>query len=190
MTHRTTHFGLSMLICCLAFCYSGSAQINNDIWHKQVYRIIDLLPNTDTSKTQPITADTSDSGLMLLIANDVKAEKLRAFHPFDMALCHKLRKGDIQDIFADHPDTIIDLDKKTNEEHQVIEHHILNPRLIHEYRLQEDWNFDPASGITEIQVTGLTPMRDIYGDDGVYRGSAGIFSVCYCDAQSLSLTMK
>lgn len=37
-------------------------------------------------------------------------------------------------------------------------------------KLCEHWVYDPATGKTTIEIASVSPMRAIYGDDGVYRG--------------------
>ena len=52
-------------------------------------------------------------------------------------------------------------------------------------RILEDWTFDLIAGKTDIQIVGIAPVQDVYGDDGVYRGSKGMFWVKYNDARSI-----
>ena len=56
---------------------------------------------------------------------------------------------------------------------------------IHKYRILEEWVFDPHTGRTEIQITGIAPIREIHDEDGNFRGVQAMFWVKYNDARSI-----
>ena len=43
--------------------------------------------------------------------------------------------------------------------------------LISQFRLLEEWTYYPETQKTTIAITAIAPIKDIYGDDEVYRGS-------------------
>ena len=63
--------------------------------------------------------------------------------------------------------------------------HDFNPETITKYRIKEDWIFDRNQGQMVVRIIGLAPVKDIFGDDGVYRGSQAMFWLFYPDIRGL-----
>jgi hypothetical protein len=49
------------------------------------------------------------------------------------------------------------------------------------YRILENWLYDPLSGVTTIDISGVAPVLDVYGDAGDYRGTHALFWVKWKD---------
>ena len=167
-----------------AFLFSSPifAQTNN-AWKKTVYRTIDVTQKEDTVKHH-LTDVTSDTTLIEIIVSAVKAGKLVAYNSFDHNYTTKLTKADLLEMTGGRTDTQIVVDPVTNEERRMIIRHDFDPAFIRKYRLLEEWTFDPHTGKTGIQITGIAPVIDVYGDDGAFRGSKSMFWLRYADASS------
>ena len=75
------------------------------------------------------------------------------------------------------------VDPVTGTEIQKIIRRDFDPTVIRKYRILEEWAFNPRTGKTDIQITGIAPMLEVYGEDGSYRGSKSMFWVRYNDAR-------
>jgi hypothetical protein len=82
-------------------------------------------------------------------------------------------------------DTVTVLDPVTGAERTKVRVQDFDINSIVNYRLLEEWSFDPTSGKTQIRIAGIAPVRDIYGDDGIFRGVQAMFWLRYADAVGL-----
>lgn len=155
------------------------AQVNN-VWKKTVYRVLELPSNEETAKHH-LTDVTSAPALVDLMASAIKSGKLTAYNGIDHKFSTKFPKGSM----TDKTDTVMVVDPTNNREHEVIVKREFNLGTVHKYRLFEEWTFDPASGKTDIHIEGIAPLKEIYGDNGVFRGVQVIFWVRYADARDV-----
>jgi hypothetical protein len=79
------------------------------------------------------------------------------------------------------PDSITTIDPKTGEEHTIANDQSPHFEKIRIIRFLEEWTFDPATLTTKIQIEGISPVREVYGDDSVYRGTLSLFWLKYAD---------
>ncbi len=159
------------------------AQAGN-VWKKTVYRTLDLGQKEDTAKHH-LTDVTTDTTLLEIIANSIKAGKLVAYANFDHSFTTKFSIVQLKELMGNKIDTTIVVDPVNNKEKQIIVRHPFNFDAIHKYRLLEEWSFDPATGKTDIRIDGIAPLREIYGDDGNFRGVQAMFWLRYADAHQV-----
>jgi hypothetical protein len=159
----------------------ADAQISPATSKKRVYRQIDLVEK-ETGKANSLTPVTSDSLLVHLLVTAVMNHTITAYTN-DPPFGAKLTEDQISDKNASVLDSMFVIDPVTNKE-------VYLPRksqfeinnTVTKYRIMEDWTFDPATGKTTVEIVGVGPVWDMYGDDGVFRGRMTMFWVKYQDA--------
>ena len=166
-----------------AICGVASAQ-NNGTWKKKVGRVIDL-----SEKENDVTHHNKDAKpkptLLEMMADDIKSGKLDAYSTFDCSFTTKLSAAELKNMTTSKVDTIVVVDPVTGKEMTKLVRKDCDYSAIHKYRILEEWTFDPHTGRTEIQITGIAPIREIYNEDGAFRGVQAMFWVKYNDARSI-----
>ncbi len=172
------------LLAAVLFTAGTSFAQTGDVWKKSVTRMIDLQLKEDTAMHH--LADVSnDSLLSEVLINALRAGKLTAYASFDCNFTTKLSISQIKEMTASRIDTQIIVDPVKNEEIQKIIVRDFDPTVIHRYRILEEWGLNPRTGKTDIQITGIAPMIDVYGDDGVFRGRKSMFWLKFNDARAI-----
>ncbi len=173
-----------ILLAAVAFTTFSSFAQTGDVWKKTVSRTIDVSQPEDTVKHHLADA-SNDTTLLELMVNAIKAGKLTAYDAFDHNFTSKLSMAALKEIISPRRDTMVIVDPVTNQEIMKIVEHDFDPTAIRKYRVLEEWAFNPRTGKTEIQITGISPMLDVYGDDGVYRGRKSLFWIRYNDVRQI-----
>jgi hypothetical protein len=187
MYHRV--LGLSIAAFALITSFTATAQQNTAApaegcaWKKQVSRIIDFGRKADTvaHHKKPVRKDVT---LVELLVNEVKAGRLAAYSNYEAPFTARLTLAELNEIVARHDIQTI-TDPITGREVTKDISYALDFEGVHQYRLLENWTIDPATGKTEIQITGIAPIKDVYGDDGTFRGVQGIFWLHYNEAKPI-----
>jgi hypothetical protein len=187
MYHRV--LGLSIAAFALITSFTATAQQNTAApaegcaWKKQVSRIIDFGRKADTvaHHKKPVRKDVT---LVELLVNEVKAGRLTAYSNYEPPFTARLTVVELNEIIARRDIQTI-TDPVTGKETTKDISYALDFEGVHQYRLLENWTIDPATGKTEIQITGIAPIRDVYGDDGTFRGVQGIFWLHYNEAKPI-----
>ncbi|MES2701488.1 MAG: hypothetical protein V4649_02560 [Bacteroidota bacterium] len=179
----TPRIRTTLVTAALLLAATGShAQTPATPWKKRVSRIIDMQPPEDTA-THRLRPEGNDSTLLQMLITPLEAGKFTAFNNYDALFTQKMSRSDIRSLIASRTDTILVLNPLTGVEEKRYRRFDFLVDLIHKYRVVEDWAFDPATGTTDIQIVGLGPIKDIYGDDGTFRGHQTMFWVTYKDAR-------
>ena len=151
------------------------------VWKKQVARVIDMQEPEDT-----IVHHLRDAGnnttLTEMMVNAIKTGNVAAYSNYDNTFSTKLTIAQINEMTSSKLDTVVMTDPVTGKEVMKIISRDMNYDLIHKFRLLEDWTFNPGTGKTEIQIVGIAPIREIYGEDGSFRGVQAMFWLHYNDA--------
>lgn len=58
-----------------------------------------------------------------------------------------------------------------------------NPEDVKRFRIKEDWFFDEETSTMQVRILGIAPIKDIYDDQGNYRGPQAMFWIYYPDAR-------
>ncbi len=171
----------AIVLCTLcSTAYAQTSDAAGEVWKKKVARIIDIAPKHDSLKHPSKTKQ--DSSLTEIIVTAAKAGKLIAFSNVDNEFTTKLSVQDIKKITGPKVDTITLTDPVTNSEIVKVVSRDFDFTAIHKYRILEEWTFDQRTGKTQIQITGIAPLREIFGDDGTFRGVQALFWLRYNDA--------
>ena len=183
---KLIHVWLWLLLSCTTCSICGYSQTSNSTWHKLVYRVIDLAEKKYIPHHyQKISG--ADTTLIKLIDSALFYEELTAYNLKDITLNTRLTK---QQIYGPAPvcilDTVFVVDPVTGEERVV-------PRpdpdffylFIHQYRILENWTFEPATGKTEMQIIAIAPIKEVYNEKKVLLGSQSLFWLKYSDLKDL-----
>jgi hypothetical protein len=141
-------------------------------WEKLVSREIEM----DSS------AMHGSISLAEMMVNAIKEGKVNGYSNLDMTLTTKLSAYELRDIYGNRVDTQEITDPITN---RVIRKYIrrgIDYAAIHRFRLLEHWIFDPVKCNVVITIAGIAPVREVYGDDGNFRGMQGLMWLHYNDA--------
>ncbi len=163
---------------------AGSTFAQTGVWKKTVSRTIDIAEKEDTVRHH-LSDASDDSTLLEMMIGAIKAGKLTAYSAFDHSFTSKMSVAELKEMTASKTDTQIIVDPITNKEILKIIRRDFDPYAIHKYRFLEEWTFNPNTGKTDIQITGLSPMLEVYGEDGVYRGSKPMFWAKYNDVRPI-----
>jgi hypothetical protein len=153
-------------------------------WRKQVARLIDMREKEDTA-SHHLRDMSSDTSLFEMIINAIDDGRLIAYSPMDTRFSVKLSKEVVNEMVSSRVDTIMLQDPLTAEWSKKLVNNDFNYNAIHKYRILEDWTFNVASGKTKIQVVGIAPTQDVYGEDGNFRGTSNMFWLQYADARPI-----
>jgi len=155
------------------------------LWKKRVWREI------DTREKQNIafryTGDEHSGGGMFIeiLIDAVKRGKITAYSTFDDRFTTVLTKEQLMEQVAGKTDTQQVIDPITGEEKSVVRVTDFRPDVITKYRIKEDWIFDRNQGQMVVRIVGLAPVKDVYGDDGIYRGPQPMFWLYYPEIRGL-----
>lgn len=153
-------------------------------WKKQVTRMIDMEEPEDTVDHHLKVAG-QDSTLAELVISAVKSGRLAAYSTMDNKFTTRLTVENLEEMLGSRTDTIVITDPVTGDELTKVVKRDFNTEAVHKYRLLEEWALNPATGKTEIQITGIAPVREVYGDDGTLRGIQAMFWLKYADVREL-----
>lgn len=157
---------------------------DSKVWKKEVARMIDMREKEDTV-VHHLRDANEDTSLIVLLMNGIKSGKITAYSAFDHSFTTKFTAADLDNSITPKPDTILITDPVTGDEITRVVKRDFDPEMIHKYRILEDWTFDPESGKTQIQIKGIAPIKEIYGEDGMFRGIQAMFWVKYEDVSGM-----
>jgi hypothetical protein len=163
---------------------NNASRTDSKIWKKEVARMIDMGEKEDTI-VHHLRDANQDSSFIVMVINAIKAGQLAAYSNVDHSFTTKFTAADLNNLIAPRIDTVIVTDPVTNDEIPKVIRRDFDMDVIHKYRILENWAFDPATGKTGIIIEGIAPIREIYGDDGVFRGVQAIFWLKYDDVRGI-----
>lgn len=158
------------------------AQTHPAVWKKRVIRTIDLAERKDGVRLSSNAA--GDSSLIQLVINAALTKKMTIYSVFDPSLSTKT-SPDILPLWDCKMDTVSVIDSITGETVVKLKSNDVKYEHLQKLGVSEDWTFDPSGGTTTIQILGIGPVQDIYGDDGTFRGRRTLFWIKYNDARKI-----
>ena len=168
------HTGIVLLILALLMAGTGlyaQEDSHSCEWRKKVVRKVFV----DTVVTPPAEWGKFFKGLV----KDAQEGKMKVYSAFDKTTI--LTKANLEEMFTPRPDTVMLADAVTGKQTMHIKQRDAGYSNIKGIAFTEEWTYDPATGKTSIQIGAVAPRRDIYGDDGVYRGSQSMFWIKWPD---------
>jgi len=155
------------------------------LWKKRVWREIDTREKQNIAFRYAGDENTGGGMFIEILIDAIKRGKIKAYKSFDDRFTTIMTKEDIMESVAGKVDTQIITDPVSGTEVTKYINHDFNPETITKYRIKEDWIFDRNQGQMVVRIIGLAPVKDIIGDDGVYRGSQAMFWLFYPDIRGL-----
>jgi len=155
------------------------------LWKKRVWREIDTREKQNVGFRYAGDENTGGGMFIEILIDAIKRGKIKAYKTFDDRFTTYMTKDDIMETIAGKVDTQVITDPVTGTEVTKYINHDFDPERITKYRIKEDWIFDRNQGQMVVRIVGLAPIRDIVGDDGVYRGSQAMFWLYYPDIRGL-----
>ncbi len=174
--YRTLLF--TILLCSHSFSFAQS-----DVFKKRVCRTINMTDSIIHNNLKPLP-DADDSTLIHYIEKAVMNGDVAAY-TIEGALFSK--KHTLEYIQA-RPfygyDTPVSYDPPHGE--------VMMPRKrkfpyehVHEYRIVEDWIYNPNNGKTNMQILGIAPVLDVYSYDGIYERKETLYWLKYEDIRNI-----
>lgn len=156
------------------------------LWKKRVWREIDTREKQNVGFRYAGDENTGGGMFIEILIDAIKRGKVKAYSSFaDDRFTTILTKEQLQEQIAGKTDTQTLIDPIDGHEVIKITTKDFNPETITKYRLKEDWIFDRNQGQMVVRIAGIAPVKDIYGDDGLYRGSQPMFWLYYPDIRGL-----
>jgi len=172
-----------LLICGAAFAQKED-NASREIWKKKVARVIDMAQKEDNTNHH-LTDMREDTTMLEMMVSAIKNGKLTAYSNFDADFTTKLSPEGLREMMTSKPDTIEVVDPITNARVVKIVRRDFDNSLVHKYRILEEWAFNPHTGITSIQIIGIAPLREVYDENGSFRGVQAMFWVRYNDVRNI-----
>jgi gliding motility associated protien GldN len=155
------------------------------LWKKRVWREIDTREKQNVAFRYAGDENSGGGMFIEILIDALKTGKIKGYKQFDDRFTTLMNKEDIMESVAGKTDTVMITNPIDNTEEQKITHRDFDPTAIRKYRIKEDWIFDRNQGQMVVRIIGLAPVKDIYGDDGIYRGSQAMFWLYYPDIRNL-----
>lgn len=156
------------------------------MWKKRVWREIDTREKQNVGFRYAGDENTGGGMFIEILIDAIKRGKIKAYSAFnDDRFTTVLTKEQLQEQITSKPDTQVVIDPIDGHEVIKIINHDFNPETITKYRIKEDWIFDRNQGQMVVRIVGLAPVKDVYGDDGIYRASQPMFWLYYPDIRGL-----
>jgi gliding motility associated protien GldN len=149
------------------------------LWKKRVWREIDIREKQNQAFRYPGDDYTGGGFFIEIVLDAVKKGKVKTYSNLDDRFTTTLSKEQIFEILIGKPDTTMVEVPETGEMKMVITQREFNPDNVTKYRIKEDWVFDRNLGRMVVRIIGVAPIKDIYNDDGTFRGSQAVFWLYY-----------
>ena len=171
------------VLCTVFFTQAIFAQspANGQGWKKRVFRTIYVGDTTDYSKRK-LKPDASKPPLSEIITDQVSKGLLEAYNNSTPLFESMITKGQWREMVSPQKDTVTIEDPITGKQLTKVISRDIDFRNVVKFRICEDWVFDRNLGKTTIQIAGIAPVMDVYGDDGQFHGSKALYWVRYNDA--------
>ncbi len=161
---------------------SSNAENSATVWKRNVYRTISIKDTIDYTKKR-LKPIPNQLNLANLIFDLVRTGKIVAYMPNEEPFTKMVTKKYIMDIVNGKMDSIKVYDPISDMYTIKITHTDFDYSDIKDYKIYEEWTYDKNMGKTVIQILGIAPMKDIYGDDGTFRTTAPCIWVKYKDVK-------
>ena len=168
--------------------YTGFGQakpsVSQPVWTKRVSRLISIADTGDIEKRK-LRDESNGVSLAELLMDNVLKGKIRAYTAADSRLTQQLTLPQINMVMNGKPDTIEIEDPITKKRlKKIITRDFVYSEITH-FRVLEEWSFDHPSAKTTIQIIGIAPVKDVYGDDGSFRGRMSLCWLRYEDVRAI-----
>lgn len=157
------------------------------LWQKRVWREIDTREKQNIAFRYQGDENTGGGMFIEILIDAIKRGKITAYDAFDDRFTTKMTKDQLIEKLTPKPRTEIVVDPVTGVESTKEVKSEFKPEEITTYRMKEDWIFDRNQGKMVVHIVGIAPVKDVYGEDGTFRGQQALFWLYYPDIrQTLS----
>lgn len=169
-----------VIIFLVLFCNCNNAIAQDaKAWKKRVSRTLFVNQNykyKEQHKDAPC--------LIEVILQEIRSGKITAYSNINNYFTTPLSIADINRLTGPEIEIIHFTDSNGKEE-IIKEEKEFDLKSLHQFRILEEWTFDPVKLQTEIQITGIAPIKGIHGPDGTYRGLQAMFWMKYSDIKNI-----
>jgi|GEM_PF-1223582 len=155
-----------------------------DVWTRRVSRVVSIADTTDLSNRK-LRPEGDDRPLAEILIRAAMDGKVKAYSNYDSHFGKMLTPAEVKKMMAPQRDTMVLEDPVTGKEVVKIISRDVNYGTIVKFRVLEEWRYDRVNGSTAIRTVAIAPVKDIYGDDGTYRGSASMMWIKYTEAEPI-----
>ena len=153
------------------------------MWHKRVWREIDLREKINHPLYFPITPIADRKSLFDVIKDAVTKEKtLKAYDPIDDEFTIPLSIAEAIGRMGDST-TIMMEDEFGDPTIPQITYEPVEAQDIVKYRLKEDWFFDNERSIMDVRIMGICPFKTAIAEDGSVKGIQPVFWIYFPEAR-------
>jgi len=149
------------------------------LWKKCVWREIDTREKQNVGFRYAGDENTGGGMFIEILLDGLKRGKIKAYSNMDDRFTTELSKQQLIEQIAGKDDTAKVYDPTTDTYSLKVTHSDFDPETITKYRIKEDWIFDRNEGKMVVRIVGLSPLQDIYGEDGGFRASRPMFWLYY-----------
>lgn len=176
--YETTHPGNKLTEAIWSNNFKTGATAN---FNCNAERFLDLTQQPEDTLKRRLTDITNDTLLSQRLVYAVRQGRFAAYDTSSTDLSTKYPAQYISAMTDPRIDSVMvinPLDGTESKRERVWE---LDYHTVEKYKLLEHWKFDPNSGKTDIRITGIAPIRNIYNDEGIYKLSAPMFWLRFPD---------
>jgi gliding motility associated protien GldN len=155
------------------------------LWKKRVWREIDTREKQNMAFRFPGDENSGGGYFIEILLDGLKKGKIKAYSNFDDRFTSVMTKDQVMELTAGKWDTVIAIDPETQEEKVIVTRREFNPETVTKFRIKEDWIFDRNIGKMVVHIIALSPLKDVYGDNGEFRGSQPMFWLHYPEVRPL-----
>jgi gliding motility associated protien GldN len=156
------------------------------LWKKRVWREINTLEKQNIAFRYVGDEHTGGGMFIEILIDAIKNGKIVAYSSFtDDRFTTVLTKEQLMEQTAGKTDTVWLTDPITGEEIMKLKTTDFKPEDITKYRIKEDWIFDRNVGQMIVRIVGIAPVKDIYDENGTFRGSQAMFWLYYPEIRPL-----
>lgn len=168
---------LVIILCCMAALSTAQTRPAATTWTNRVSRVVYIGDSVIDGKKQ---TNTLAERLTML----AQSSKVIAYSTFDSKMTTKLTSNQLKEMISSVDSVEIE-DPVTSQKFWRVNARHINYADIHYFRVLEEWAFDADNAAGHIQIVGVCPLVDQYGEDGSYRGHSAMYWLKYEDVKDV-----
>ena len=146
------------------------------MWEKRIWRVVDVREKMNLPFAYP------EAPLFSILVDAVDEGKIRVFSDEKF---QKQLNGDEVATMLSNVDTIITFDPETYAEVVEVVRNDIDPQDIKRYRIKEIWFFDEETSTLNVRILGISPLRDVFDENGNFKYELPMFWVYYPEAREV-----
>jgi len=155
------------------------------LWKKRVWREIDTREKQNIGFRYQGDENTGGGMFIEILIDAIKRGYITAYSVNDDRFTAELTKDQLIEQLTLKPDTQQIEDPVSGQMITKIIRKDFKPEEITKFRIKEDWIFDRNEGKMVVRIVGIAPVKDVYGDNGDFRGQQAMFWLYYPDIRGV-----